>query len=303
MLSSPECHSTVTALPTAARPALSRPRRRSAVSGRSLSAVVQGLWARQTGGRSASVSKACPLPAVVPAACSRLPDSTATPLWRQKEATPWWPVCPATGLYGCPEEGCNKRFRCVANGIRHLRTHNGQKPWPCSWEGCNKQFSRRHNMRAHLASHTGEKAAVCPLPGCGRRFANPVYLRLHIQRHSANKPFVCPYEGCSKSFSMAAGRYHHLRTHSGIKPFVCSFDGCGKSFSTPKACRIHQAYHSEDKAYSCPYPACTRLFAYRSNRSRHLGRHTPGRQRLSRLVPADREELAVALCHPVRPGR
>jgi len=53
--------------------------------------------------------------------------------------------------YKCEWPGCDKSFSNQSNKSRHMRTHNGSKPYSC--HVCNKRFSQSSNLKVHLKTH------------------------------------------------------------------------------------------------------------------------------------------------------
>ncbi|GAU92569.1 hypothetical protein RvY_04632-2 [Ramazzottius varieornatus] len=81
--------------------------------------------------------------------------------------------------YGCPIEGCDRRFSRSDELTRHLRIHTGQKPFQCRI--CHRAFSRSDHLTTHVRTHTGEKPFSCDI--CGRRFARSDEKKRHTKVH------------------------------------------------------------------------------------------------------------------------
>ncbi|KAK9887300.1 hypothetical protein WA026_021608 [Henosepilachna vigintioctopunctata] len=76
---------------------------------------------------------------------------------------------------------------------------------------CEKAFSQKGNLMRHLRMHEGVKPFTCEL--CGHKFAQKANLKKHLDAHSQKKDFLCNL--CHKAFVQKANLLQHSKIHSG----------------------------------------------------------------------------------------
>jgi uncharacterized Zn-finger protein len=83
--------------------------------------------------------------------------------------------------FACEHRGCTDSFNTRFSLKRHMKTHNGEKPFAC--EFCSKSFAEKSTLVRHLRIHTGEKPFSCSYSNCGRTFSDRTNLKRHEQQH------------------------------------------------------------------------------------------------------------------------
>ena len=100
---------------------------------------------------------------------------------------------------------CNKAFPVKSELARHMRSHEGTKPYSC--ETCGKKFSQDHHLKDHIRTHTGERPHKCPV--CEKAFAHSASLSNHMLSHKSVHLHVCPT--CKRTFTRNSSLQLHMQ--------------------------------------------------------------------------------------------
>lgn len=95
-------------------------------------------------------------------------------------------------------EFSGKIFNHIGNYRKHMRIHEGYRPFECNV--CGKKFGQSSNYKNHMKVHLNDRPYKCDFPQCHRSFVQPNNLILHQRVHSGEKPFSCEVFTCISLF-------------------------------------------------------------------------------------------------------
>ncbi|XP_041359183.1 zinc finger protein 367-like [Gigantopelta aegis] len=97
----------------------------------------------------------------------------------------------------------SKRGRPRADAISSLVQEGSSSGNAIRCQICSRVFPREKSLQAHLRTHTGERPYPCDFPGCGKAFCQSGQLKTHQRLHTGEKPFACSVSGCKSTFTHA----------------------------------------------------------------------------------------------------
>ena len=160
---------------------------------------------------------------------------------------------------------CEKRFFSPAKYASHVKRHHTDpeklKDVLCS--ECGKGFCNHAKLKVHMRSHTGERPFPCAF--CEKRFLVSSHRKRHEHIHTGEHPHIC--KTCGKGFGSPSNLKDHTFIHSKDSPYICST--CGKGFTQWGAMMRHiSAVHDKRKDVQCPL--CSKCFARKDYLKLHI---------------------------------
>lgn len=128
---------------------------------------------------------------------------------------------------------CGKMFDSMVDFRKHIKTHDGAKPYNCHI--CGRSFGFEAVLKKHLMFHNGQKPFQCLV--CSAAYTSANDLRMHAKTHTGDKPYKCRY--CNLSFPNNRRRNTHERCHEKSNGNKCN--KCGSTFNNANALATHEA--------------------------------------------------------------
>ncbi|XP_049887330.1 RE1-silencing transcription factor-like isoform X2 [Pectinophora gossypiella] len=148
-------------------------------------------------------------------------------------------------------EYCPERFASVSKLARHVRTHAGDRPYPCKY--CDKSFIKSHHYTRHLRvkhreefrsqQETNSEEYRCEQ--CLEAFTSQDDLMYHSAIH-ATQNLTCPL--CQEKFDDIDSVTSHIKSHVNGMEFMC--DLCELVFTTKDKLDNHLVAAHEDEICS-----------------------------------------------------
>ncbi|XP_046971150.1 RE1-silencing transcription factor-like isoform X5 [Vanessa cardui] len=148
------------------------------------------------------------------------------------------------------EDSNIRGFVSVTKLARHVRSHAGERPYPCKF--CNKCFTKSHHYTRHLRLKHREinrsgrgpfgEAELYRCEQCEDTFSTQDDLIYHSAIH-ATQNLTCPL--CQEKFEDVDAVTSHIKSHVNGEEFSCDF--CELVFTSKEKLDIHTLKRHEDE--------------------------------------------------------
>lgn len=136
-----------------------------------------------------------------------------------------------------------KGFGSITKLAKHVRSHAGDRPYPCKF--CDKSFTKSHHYTRHLRLKHGDcvrEAESLRCEQCDDTFSSQDDLIYHSAIH-ATQNLTCPL--CQEKFEDVDAVTAHIKTHVNGVEFMCDF--CELIFTTKEKLNNHLMKAHEDE--------------------------------------------------------
>ncbi|XP_050358093.1 uncharacterized protein LOC126778494 isoform X4 [Nymphalis io] len=148
------------------------------------------------------------------------------------------------------EDSHSRGFVSVTKLARHVRSHAGERPYPCKF--CNKCFTKSHHYTRHLRLKHREmnrsgrgpfgETELYRCEQCEDTFSTQDDLIYHSAIH-ATQNLTCPL--CQEKFEDIDAVTSHIKSHVNSEEFSCDF--CELVFTSKEKLEIHTLKTHEDE--------------------------------------------------------
>ncbi|XP_023949082.2 zinc finger protein 717 isoform X2 [Bicyclus anynana] len=146
-------------------------------------------------------------------------------------------------------EYCPERFGSISKLARHVRSHVGERPYPCKY--CEKSFTKSHHYTRHFRLKHREQARTSGANGqqeqyrceqCEDVFDSQDDLIYHSAIH-ATQNLTCPL--CQEKFEDVEAVTTHIKSHVNGVEFMCDY--CELIFTTQEKLDNHMMIVHDDE--------------------------------------------------------